>query len=151
MSDVMKLEMNAGDVSFLQLAAKVAGGKADPKDKMELAALLKKLPELREEFREVEVEIEQENQEKFWDLALRVLFQTATPEEVKQLQSLKHDHPRQWMEYQDALGFLKAMASCPTSMKDVKLEPMPEDVQAEMLKSLKEYRERRPRAREPRL
>jgi hypothetical protein len=143
MSALMKFEMEPKDKSFLKLAAKVAYGKASDEEKDALATLLKKTPELTEDFTRLQRAVKNEGRRRFWDLALREIFGTASSEEVKELEALTSENPSHRQSYQDAVDFLTAMSSRPKSMKSAKLEPMPPDVQTAIMKSLASRKQRR--------
>ena len=136
----MKIDMATQDKAFLKLAAKDASGQATSDEQFALEKLLQDHPRYRREFRELMRELQKDSD--LGIFALRVVLGKASPNEVKKIKALKQSAPEQWNEYQDAVNFLKDIASQKESTKSTKIQPMPEHVRKELQAKLKDAREK---------
>ncbi len=132
----MKFDMKPKDKAFLKLANKIAAGRGTGQDRVELEAMMKENPELRDEFGALQRNLRDEETAEFWAVAVRAMVGAAIPEEVKQIESLKTTDLERWEKYQDALDLINAMASRHDSLKSRKIEPMPLHVRKELLRQL---------------
>ena len=102
---------------FLLLASKAAANTATKEEREELRSMTRNDRELEKELRTMRLEARQEAEGDFTALFLRVLFGTASQDEVSLVENLPSTNPEQWVAFQHlrfALEELSAPASAGT-------------------------------------
>ena len=95
---------------FLMLATKAAGNTATREELDELRSMTRANKDLEKELRTMRIEARQEADGEFTVLFLRVLFGTANPTEVAQVQDLPSTNPEQWVAFQHLRFALEELA-----------------------------------------
>ena len=95
---------------FLMLASKAAGDTATSEELDELRSMTRDNKDLEKELRTMRIEAHQEAENEFIVLFLRVLFGTAKPAEVAQVQDLPSTNPEQWVAFQHLRFALEELA-----------------------------------------
>lgn len=136
----MNFAMPSERERFLKLAIKSISHTASPDEQSELDRLMKTTPALRDGFLQLKRDLEQGEDLAITELYLRVLFKTASPEEVARIRSLQKSNPKRWREFLDFGSVLQVLgegAQAPESSGDSP-EPMPEAVRKRLVSALEQ-------------
>ena len=136
----MNFAMSSESERFLKLAVKVISRVASQDEQSELDRLMTATPVLRDGFLQVKRDLEAGEDLAFTELYLRVLFKTASPEEVSRIRSLQKSSPKRWREFLDFGSVLQVLgegAQVPESSGDSP-EPMPEAVRKRLVSALEQ-------------
>jgi len=124
---------------FLMLATKAAGNTATREELDELRSMTRDNKDLEKELRAMRIETRQEADSEFTVLFLRVLFGTAKPAEVAQVQALPSTNPEQWVAFQHLRFALEELAqpSAPSAPEDSASSARLEQIREKVLSRLK--------------
>ena len=136
----MKFAMSSESERFLKLAIKAMSRVASKDDRSQLDKLMTTNPALRDEFSQLEKDFRIDEGLAFTELYLRVLFKTASPEELAEIRSLQKSHPARWREFLNFGSVLQVLgegAQVPESSGDSPV-PMPEAVRKRLVSALEQ-------------
>lgn len=136
----MKFAMSSESERFLKLAIKVISRVASQDEQSELDRLMTATPALRDKFSRLKRDFRIDEGLAFTELYLRVLFKTASPEEVAEVRSLQKSHPSRWREFLEFGSVLQVLgegAQVPEKSGDSP-EPMPEAVRKRLVSALEQ-------------
>jgi hypothetical protein len=85
---------------FLVLATKVVSGEATPPEIEELRTMKSQNKEFAKELRQMQLEARHDRNDELLVVFLRVLFGTARPAEVVEVNGLAKTNPEQWVAFQ---------------------------------------------------
>ena len=132
--------MSSENERFLKLAMKVISHKASKDERSELDKIMTTNPALRDEFSQLKRDFRLDEGLAFTELYLRVLFKTASAEEVAEIRSLQKSHPARWREFLSFGSVLQVLgegAQVSESSGDSP-EPMPEAVRKRLVSRLEQ-------------
>ena len=95
---------------FMELAAKALRGVLTPDEQARFNQLLKQHPELKQQFADLQNEIEESRLNELWERGLRVIFRCPQPEDRPFLESVKKSNPKAWLSFLEGLFVLRVMA-----------------------------------------
>ena len=140
----MKFSLKKENALFLKLAMKELQHTATERESDKLRKIMKETPKLRDEYRQICQEIQGEEDNKFLQLSLRVLFKKAKPKEIASVRALKQTEPTQWSKFLRVAFILGASGQISTiaQTKSGDPEPMPEGVRKRLLSELRQKRKK---------
>ncbi len=141
----MKFELPPEKQRFLKLAIGSVPGSLSGGEQAELTRLTQAQPALKKELREIRSALQEDQDEDFLELLLRVLFDTASLEDLEEIRGLKSKNPRQWEQFHQMQFILQTIgqSSKQPIVESNTPEPMPEHVRSRLLGELKEQRRKR--------
>jgi hypothetical protein len=136
----MKFAMSSENERFLKLAIRVISRVASQDEQGELGRLMTATPALRDEFSKLKRSFKHDEDSAFTELYLRVLFKTASPEEVARIRSLQKSDPKRWREFLDFGCVLQVLGRGPQvpEKSGDSPEPMPEAVRKRLVSALEQ-------------